>query len=520
MNNPVFLNKATLNLTWPTSQELMLHKGEVLQGQVRGLTTDGLVLLYLKGQLIEAAAEILVEPGQTLHLSVEDVKQGQAHLRVLTPAGLEKTEQQAFATRLMDLGIPARSDTIQIARTLSDYQLPVTRTNVATVQQGCAQLGEVNPQNINQVTFQVSKGIPLMKPILEALSHYIGSSASIDQLVVNVSSAALESLETTPVMSPAYAASATEAPDMQAVNRNPIPDLGQTANKNPGSPGQIQQEAIPSSVGVGEAQPVPSDQQVAAQTRVTGIPPQTPASTNMPTIPASVAKDLFVRILNWLPGLLEALELNPDQETAVIAEKIRHISSTPQDIIRNLTLIKDILQTETMARNHPASLLLAGKVEDLVRELTGQHLMQANPQRIDVNTPAVYLAFPVQVDQDIQLCQLRIHGDVSSEALRQRQQVNLVVSLDTAKMGTVLFHVAWNTKGNLDLQGVVESDRVKYYLAPFLLELNRALEEQGYQVNNLGLKVVPPQEADPVLKVLPQPQAKHRGGLLTVDIIV
>lgn len=520
MNNPVFLNKATLNLTWPTSQELMLHKGEILQGQVRGLTTDGLVLLYLKGQLIEAATEILLEPGQILHLSVEDVKQGQAHLKLLTPASLEKTEQQAFAARLMDLGIPARSDTIQIARSLSDYQLPVTRANVEAVQQGCTRLGEVNPQNINQVTFQVSKGIPLIKPVLEALSQYISSTASIDQLVANVSAAVHDGLETTPVMNPGYAASETETPDIRVVNQNPISDFRQTVNKNPVSPGQMLPETIPLAGGSGESHPVPSDQQAVFQARVTGIPQEPPASTNPAGIPVSVNRDIFIRILHWLPGLMEALELNLDQEPAVIAEKMGHINSAPQDIIRSLTVIKDILRTETMVRDHPASPLLAGKVEDLVRELTGQHLMQANPQRLDVNTPAVYLAFPVQIDQDIQLCQLRIHGDASSEALRRRDQINIVVSLDTAKMGTVLFHVAWHAKANLDLQGVVESDRVKHYLAPFLLELNRALEEQGYQVNNLGLKVVLPQEANPVSKVLPRPQAKHRGGLLTVDIIV
>jgi len=84
--------------------------------------------------------------------------------------------------------------------------------------------------------------------------------------------------------------------------------------------------------------------------------------------------------------------------------------------------------------------------------------------------------------------------------LRNVDNLSFVVSLDTGKMGLVLFHVNWQRSGSLTLQGVVEDDRVASFLTGSLPNLVAKLRELGYSVQNLGIKVSQ-EQIDESLKV-------------------
>ena len=87
------------------------------------------------------------------------------------------------------------------------------------------------------------------------------------------------------------------------------------------------------------------------------------------------------------------------------------------------------------------------------------------------------------------MCEMRLNRD-SRSISRQGDAMQIAVSLDTPKMGRVLFHVAGKRAGTLDLQAVVEKDSVRRFFLQNWAELSEGLELLGYQVNNLGIKVV------------------------------
>ena len=129
-NSQLYLNKIMLNITTSKDQNLNFVKGEVLRGMVQDIKADGLVSLFIKGQMIDAVSEVLVQPGQQLQLMVEDFRDGRAYLKVLTPQLMERIENSNISLNLTEIGVPAKEENIMMARKLLHYKLPVTSNNL------------------------------------------------------------------------------------------------------------------------------------------------------------------------------------------------------------------------------------------------------------------------------------------------------------------------------------------------------------------------------------------------------
>jgi hypothetical protein len=84
-SNQVSLTRMMLNIATPSDQGISFSRGEILQGSVQEVRADGLVMMLLKGRLIEAATEVMVKPGQQLFLMVDDFRDGKTYLKVLNP---------------------------------------------------------------------------------------------------------------------------------------------------------------------------------------------------------------------------------------------------------------------------------------------------------------------------------------------------------------------------------------------------------------------------------------------------
>jgi hypothetical protein len=98
--------------------------------------------------------------------------------------------------------------------------------------------------------------------------------------------------------------------------------------------------------------------------------------------------------------------------------------------------------------------------------------------------------------------------------------LQIAVSLDTPHMGIVLFHVLWRRAGTLDIRAVVEKDFVRDFFLKNWEELSGSLEQMGYRVNNLGIKVVDERTEIESLRPDLQMPAALKTRPISIDIII
>ncbi len=180
--NLVSSNKTTLNIRTPQGGEVPLNKGEVLQAQVQDVGDDGLVTIVVKGKQIEAATEVPVKPGQQLMLVVDDVRNGKTYLKVVTPEMMNKIENANISSSLLEMGIAAKEDTVQLARKLLQYNLPVNQNNLMELNKNIKILGGMNARNLEIATFALSQGIS-GKAALESLAQFLSPQSDTAKLV-------------------------------------------------------------------------------------------------------------------------------------------------------------------------------------------------------------------------------------------------------------------------------------------------------------------------------------------------
>ncbi|MDD3889120.1 MAG: hypothetical protein PHR65_04275, partial [Syntrophomonadaceae bacterium] len=172
-SNQVSLTRMMLNIAKPQDQGLSLARGEILKGVVQDVRADGLVMIMLKGQLIEAASEVMVKPGEQLYLVVDDFRNGKAYLKVLTPQGIEKMENASISASLQEMGLPAKDEYVAMARKLLQHNLPVTGDNLKSLARGVSMLGGFTGRNLEIATFALARELPLNQQTLLALLQHI-----------------------------------------------------------------------------------------------------------------------------------------------------------------------------------------------------------------------------------------------------------------------------------------------------------------------------------------------------------
>ncbi len=657
-NNQVSLSKTMLNIATPKDQGLNLSKGEVLHGQVQGIREDGIVLLAIKGKVIEAATEVPVKQGQQLHLMVDDFRNGKTYLKVLTPQAMDRIENSNVSASLREMGIPAKEANIMMARKLLQHNLPVTQNNINDLSRAMSILGGSNERNAEIAAFAMSRSIPLNVQNLVALAQYISSDSEIGKLVesilqnllklgfsgadtinrqpgqsfelrqaVNLANAARQSLTAEYLSAnkpaaeqPAATGAKTAAGEMQQAGTRPTAEQPAQAAARAGTAeqpaptgaktaaGEMQQAGTrptaeqplqaaaragaaeqPALTGAktaaGELQQAgtrPTAEQplqaaaragAAEQPALTGAktaagemqqagtrptaeqPPQAaaragtaeqPAATGAKTaagelqqstarpvaeqaaqvidrqtsgqpmpaenttareIPQSAGRlemleqslnssvkgmnETISRVMTVLRPLLDILQLDVSDSGKGIAEKIQNFLYSEKDLIRGLVFLEDLLKNEISTGKSPLMADLLAKIEGLEKELSGQRIFNFVSRQGGENSfNYYYFSFPVEIDSEYRLCQIRINKDAGKKSLINQQNIRFIVSLDTKKLGMVLFHVDWNRSQKIEIQGVVESRRVHNHIKANINQLLRGLEGLGYDITNLGIKVV------------------------------
>jgi hypothetical protein len=699
----ISLNKVTLNVSSPKDGGVSLNKGEMVKGTVQEVRPDGLVMIVIKGKLVEAVAEVPVKPGQELFLMVDDFRNGKTYLKLLSPEMMGKIENANIRANLMQMGITAKEETVLLASKLVQHNMPVTTDSLNELARIAKQIGGIEPKNLEIAAFALSRGIVnrgavvalasfltpetnkaqllavlnrLLSTLTTQLSPTLASEASPSlTTTATVTTAALnpaaepeplgripntstilasapglslstvkgESAATTASSrgeiapqstsvssegSPVVPAKAEPAPlasniakevavanQVKGEPKAPTANLAQesalgnpvkgeavltasgrgeiapqsTSGNREGAPAapvksepaplaatnpkeiinanqakgelkasstSLAQETVLVGPAKGEAalqtnhvvqgtntastarqgssgihQPILPDgkaeiiSQIASRaagseiTRVMlenlSIPipssagtteaagyslPKTAASEMSRVLPGETfvvqtdndsglpQDNLTRRIVNLLQTLVDIVELDAESSPDKIAEKLQNSTQSEREIIKALILLADLSSDKRVGEKVPLLKDLPLRLENLEKEISGQRLFNLSSRSPGENVTSFYFSFPVKMDNNYSLCQLRVNKDTHKN-LKNVDSLNFVVSLNTSKMGIVVFHVNWHRQGTLKLQGVVENQSTCNYMNKNMGELVAKLQGLGFKVSNLGVKV-------------------------------
>jgi len=201
----------------------------------------------------------------------------------------------------------------------------------------------------------------------------------------------------------------------------------------------------------------------------------------------SSQEKLVLRLVNMLQTLVDQIEIDPT--TDKISEKLQMNTKSETDIIKALLLVEDLNNDKRLGENLSSLKDIPLRLDNLVKEISGQRLFNLSSRTPGDNLNSYfYFSFPVKMDNEYSLCQLKVNKD-ARKSLKNMDNINFVVSLNTSKLGIVLFHVNWQRQGNIKLQGVVQSQTTCNYLDNKIGELVNSLQNLGFKVSNLGIKV-------------------------------
>lgn len=219
INSQVNLNKFTLNISSTSESGLKFNQGEILKGQVQEIKGNGLISMNIKGKIIDALSTVEVNKGQQLFLMVDNIKDGKAILKVLTPEKLNKMENSNLSNNLKEMHLPAHDKNIQMAKKLIQHNLPLTAENLKIISKGVNLLNGVTPRNLELVGMAMAKGAPITPQTLESLVQFVeGKSnlASLTNETVNILNQ-MESSMTALTGSPAAATTNIQSNSSNAV---------------------------------------------------------------------------------------------------------------------------------------------------------------------------------------------------------------------------------------------------------------------------------------------------------------
>ncbi len=488
LHSQISLDNFVLNLSRGDGKGISFKQGEIVKGQVHDIKGNGLISIYLKGRLIEAATEVLVSKGQELFLLVDDMKDGQVFLRVLTPELLSKIENTNIAANLREIGINAGDNNIQMAKKLIQHNLPVTKDTLENMARGINILGGSTPRNLEVVGLAMAQNVPLTPQSLTTLVQFVDGKVDLAQ----VSKELMKIVNKLNQIAGMAKNSTIPTPESRA-NQNITVKLD-TPEKDTRSLRTAVSNPVPqSSTG--------SVSLTAISQQATGSPIQLTGKLS-----SSVYLNNFLPLLNQLlenviiPFDIEtertltptssSSQVQKAQVNNILSSFRSHLANN-NDFIRGLALIKEILvHKEIPGLEKTIINNLLNSIEKMEGELTGQRLFNVMTKFTgDSNLNYYYLSFPIKVEEEYRLCQLKIDKKLASQALIEKDNVKIVVSLETSNLGYVLFHVDWYKNGLLKLQGVVESEKVSNYVSTQIDSLIKAIESRNYTVDYQGIKI-------------------------------
>lgn len=462
----ISLNK----IGFTNTEGLKLLKGEIVSAVVEKGIGEDIYQVNIKGMTVEAAAELPLMPGQNLLLRSEGSVEGRQVLRIIKPG---EEYSLKVASLLQEMGYRADERLTALAAKLIQYGLPISRENIDRVLTSTRWLGGFNPSNLETATWALASGIKTNPEILNALRTFLTQPGAINQLIE-------QALQSLPV--------AHQLPDEGLTSLRTFMPLLQTDTllANP-VPGGTESSGTLSRLegGTGNASLLPSQNLIVVE--------------------------------ELLRATQSLIRIRDTGDPAMIRQDLQRYLESNQDIIKALSLIQEVLARFTDS-TRPVGTELLHLVRMVSEEIIGQAAFNSVDQQASNHSPGYYyLAIPVMVDGRDRVMELRIHKDErGNRPLDELEEIRIAVSLDTANLGLVLFHVAWHKDNQLIIQGVVEKKGPKEVIERNFGILEQRLIEGGFRVQFLGIKVT----AEPA-RLRPGLQTKEPGlPILGIDITV
>lgn len=569
-------NRVTLNISTPTG-EMKFNKGDLLRGLVQGVRADGLIMLMLKGRNLEAMSEVMIKQGQELFLRVEGFKDGKVYLKVLSPQAMNQVENSNIAAQLREQGIKPGEQEIQMAKKLIQHQLPVNNRNIQELVRVSQDMGEVNPRNLEIGAQLLTRGIEPNATTIKAFTHLFEGAPRLNQevnaiikvlqniLLQNIGGSRSTSTENTLRVAPPtqqvnqilsgqvniqnnLVINTAHTTQVQPSNAQvpsvqiPIPSSESKAISNMLLPISEQRTAKFQELSEVRIQPQPrADTNISGQGINLGAKPS--QSISLPTNEAQIQTRnqapisnniLLSQLQNILTRntslpqnirdlgrivieLSEKLQLKLGEATSSTSNKIIDIVQSERDILRSLALLKNILNKMDIAGNNQLS-DLSNRIDNMEKELGGQRLFNHSSSRSDLTNNFFIFSFPVIMDGQSTLCELRINKDSKQRNLANIDKLSFMVSLETPQLGIVIFHLEWHKIGKIITQGVVENENVCKYLNKNFNLLEKELEKLGYKVEFKGIKVASNEKELSIKPKLIENKSQNRS--ISIDITV
>lgn len=236
---------------------------------------------------------------------------------------------------------------------------------------------------------------------------------------------------------------------------------------------------------------------------------------------AGVPGDKIVKHLELLKPLLDILRIDAGEAKGTMGSKLENALYSEKELIKGLMLLEDIIKNDSTAAKNPLVNDLLQKIDGLEKDLSGQRILNfASRSAVDSSLNYFYFSFPVQMGNECRLGQIRINKEIGRRGLKNQDNIRFIVSLDTSQMGLVLFHLNWKRSKEIEVQGVVENQKVCNHLNRNMEVLLQGLNGLGYKTKNLGIKIAEPEEDLGKLKLTLEEEAPLNIRPLGIDITV
>ena len=434
-SDPTSTTPIKLGLT--NTEGLKLRKGEIVQAVVEKSTGDGLFQVSIKGTIVEAAAELMLTAGQSLILRCEGSVDGRQVLKIVKP---DEEYLLRVATFLQEMGYKADDRLTALTAKLIQYGLPLTRENIDLMLNSTRWLGGFNSLNLETAAWAVAGKLKANPETLVALRSFLTQPAAVNQLLPLV----LQSLSTS----------------------------GQKSGEGTISNLESHSDLIPTANGL--------ESSVTA-TRFND------SKTRNASFREAQRTNATLELLRIIDSLVKVRDTG-DPETIKL-DLQRHFESH-REITKALLVIQELL-TGYSDTAKPAGKEVLQLVQRTAEELLGQAAFNSvDRQTSNQQAGFYYLAIPLEVAGRDQLMELRIYKDErGNRRLSEMDEIRLAVSLATANLGFVVFHVTWQKDNTLIIQGVVDNPNSKAMIEKDISVLQQRLIENGYTVQFLGMKV-------------------------------
>ena len=178
-----FFKRISLNTGIPGGESLQLNQGDLVRGMVEASKGQGIIQINLRGTSIEAQTEVEVQPGQQLYLYVDAFREGRIYLRIVSPQMRKSLEDRVLVNNLVRIGLQGKRETIEAARKLIHYNLPVTRENISQILKGASLLGEVNSRHLEIAALVMARGAANLPRFFLAMRDFLSQPQNAARLL-------------------------------------------------------------------------------------------------------------------------------------------------------------------------------------------------------------------------------------------------------------------------------------------------------------------------------------------------